>query len=168
MSNVTTLHIFDFDGTLCHSPLPETGVHQWAEHHGKEWPYKGWWSKEESLDLDVFEIPVIEFVYNAWKEAKHSENAATFLLTSRLYKLKPHVLKVLDKHGIHFDGYYFKHFGKEKPDVVMDILKQYPNVKEVHVWDDRDKEIALYKQAMREFEKLGIKLMIHHVQVQAG
>ena len=49
---------FDFDDTLCHTPLPEDGKQIWFEKTGTEWPYNGWWSKPESLDLEVFDIPV--------------------------------------------------------------------------------------------------------------
>ena len=161
---ITKLSFYDFDGTMCHSPIPETGVHQWAEHYGKPYPHVGWWSKEESLDMNAFDIQTVDFVKKAWEADTHNEHCATFLLTSRLYKLKPNVMKVLEKNGITFDGYFFKHFGKEKPDVVMEVLNQFPNVKEIHVWDDRDKEIILYRKAKRQFEEMGIDFVIHVVQ----
>jgi phosphoserine phosphatase len=37
------LAVFDFDGTLMNSPMPETGKQEWSEKMGKPFPFRGWW-----------------------------------------------------------------------------------------------------------------------------
>jgi len=39
MKNITKLAVFDFDGTLIMTPLPDTGRQQYREKTGKEWPH---------------------------------------------------------------------------------------------------------------------------------
>ena len=58
--------IFDFDGTLCFTPEPVEGKKIWFEKTGTVFPYPGWWSKKETLDMDIFYIPVNPFVYKKY------------------------------------------------------------------------------------------------------
>ena len=51
-----TLYCFDFDDTLIHTMLPDPGMQIWEEKTGKPWPYIGWWSKFETLDMDIFDM----------------------------------------------------------------------------------------------------------------
>ena len=47
---------FDFDDTLVKTPLPEEGKIVWKEKTGTDWPHRGWWSKPESLDMEIFDM----------------------------------------------------------------------------------------------------------------
>lgn len=95
---------FDFDGTLFFTPGPIEGEKIWREKTGMHWPYEGWWSKKESLDLNIFDIPINPFVYKKYLEAKEDENTYVVLATGRLAnKLQKQVEMVLDQYDLSFD-----------------------------------------------------------------
>ena len=44
------LHVWDFDGTLVNTPVPDTGRAQYERETGHPWPHRGWWGRAESLE----------------------------------------------------------------------------------------------------------------------
>ena len=80
---ITKLAIFDFDGTLVDTPLPETGKELYQEKTGKQWPHIGWWSKQESLDLQVFEMPTLDEVITDYERCFAEDGTAVVMLTGR-------------------------------------------------------------------------------------
>lgn len=94
---------FDFDGTMCHTPGPEDGKKIWQKKTGTVFPYPGWWSKKETLDQDIFYIPVNPFVYKKYLEAVAEDDTMVILVTGRLFKLQKEVEKVLKSHNLEFD-----------------------------------------------------------------
>lgn len=74
----------------------------WSKYYGKEYPHIGWWSKPESLDLNVFDIKLYDTVVNVINKNKN-DNTFLLLLTNRLYKLENSVKEVLNKNNIVFD-----------------------------------------------------------------
>ncbi len=102
---------FDFDDTLCHTPLPEGGKEIWFEKTGTEWPHRGWWSKPESLDLEVFDIPINKWVYEKYLEAVTDESAYLIMATGRIEPLRKEVELVLNHHNLSFDEVYLNFGG---------------------------------------------------------
>lgn len=98
---------YDFDGTLCFTPEPLEGEKIWEKETGTVWPYRGWWSKKESLDMNIFDIPVNQFVYRKYLEdvVRKEESKDTFILlaTGRIEKLRKEVELVLNHHNLSFD-----------------------------------------------------------------
>lgn len=98
---------YDFDGTLCFTPEPIEGEKIWKRETGTDWPYTGWWSKKETLDLNIFDIPVNQFVYNKYLQdvVRQEEDKDTFILlaTGRLERLRKEVELVLNHHNLSFD-----------------------------------------------------------------
>ena len=94
---------FDFDDTLIHSPLPVEGKLIWKEKTGEEWPYRGWWSRPESLDMDVFEIPLNKKIYRRYQKAISDPNNYVILATGRVAPLKDEVDIILNHYGLEFD-----------------------------------------------------------------
>ena len=97
---------FDFDDTMCHTPKPEEGKIIWKEKTGTEWPYGGWWGKAESINPEVFDIPVNPWVYKKYLEAVSDPDNYVILATGRLKKVPNmlnHVETILNKHNISFD-----------------------------------------------------------------
>ena len=70
MEKVTRLAVFDFDGTLVDTPIPETGRGEYEQKTGKAWPHHGWWGREDSLDHTIFDIPVIPSVIADYEKQK--------------------------------------------------------------------------------------------------
>ena len=104
---IKKIESFDFDSTMYFTPNQLEGEKVWHEKTGMVWPYNGWWSKKESLDLDIFHIPVNPFVYNKWVKATEDEETMTLMATGRLFKLKNEVNKILKKDGLFFDRIEF-------------------------------------------------------------
>jgi len=145
----TKLKVFDFDATLIDTPLPEVGKDIWLQKTGQEWPHKGWWGQADSLDLNVFDMPAKSEVIADYEIARADEDAYVIMLTGRLSKLSEEVKAVLDSKGLVFDEYRFNTGGST--DVVkmrtMDkLLKQYPSITSVALWDDRQSHIPIFEE----------------------
>ena len=79
----TRLAVFDFDGTLFDTPLPDTGKDIFKEKTGKDWPHKGWWGKGESMDSNVFNIPPVDSVLADFMFERANPETLVVLLTGR-------------------------------------------------------------------------------------
>ena len=75
MGEITKLAVFDFDGTLIDTPLPEFGKQEYKDKTGEEWPHAGWWGQPLSLDSEIFDINIIPSVIRAYlKEINEPHN----------------------------------------------------------------------------------------------
>ena len=137
---------FDFDDTLCHTPLPETGKDIWKEKTGFDWPHRGWWSKPESLDIEVFDIPVNEWVYQKYLEAVTDESTYLILATGRIEPLRKEVELVLNHHNLSFDD-VFLNFGGDtftfKTRLFENLIKKY-EPEEFIMYDDRQEHLPRF------------------------
>ena len=100
------LYSFDFDDTLIHTMLPDPGMQIWQEKTGTLWPYRGWWSKPETIDMSIFETPKNEWVYKKYLEAKSDPSGYVIMATGRLDTVKgmrEGVNKILQHYGMEFD-----------------------------------------------------------------
>lgn len=101
-----TMYIFDFDYTLFFSPTEDIGKSHYKLITGCDWPYNGWWSKKESLDVDIFNIPRNEYTYNKYLEACNDNNGSKILVTGRLNKvdgMRENIIKLLYRENYIFD-----------------------------------------------------------------
>ena len=81
--------------TLFYTPEhTEDNRKKWEEVHGKDW-----WGKPESLDTDVFDIPVNEEILTKYKECESDSTCMTVLCTGRISKLEEEI-KALFKVGL--------------------------------------------------------------------
>jgi len=135
------ISVFDFDSTLVETPTGTPEDRQkWADKYGKPWPYLGWWGREESLDSTVWDMNPIKEVYNAWEKEVSNPQTVTVLLTGRLIKQSHLVKGITDSIGYRFDHYLFNTRGntlENKISHLNNLLKEYPDVNEVELWDDR-------------------------------
>jgi len=161
---ITTLSFFDFDGCLVDSPEPEQGKKRYKELTGEEWPFTGWWGKELSLNAFSEEIKSIDKVVFEYNKRKNEPNSKIILLTNRLKKLSVSVEKILSNLNFVFDAYSYKEDSKEKSQRIIEFLKQYPNVKNINVYDDRDKEIELFKIMKKDLENDGFSVNVFQVK----
>lgn len=135
------LCIWDFDATLVLTPMdtPENRE-KWSNYHGKPYPYLGWWGRDESMDTNIWEMPVVQEVFNDYqKEVKNPENLMV-LLTGRQKKQESIVRNIVNKRGYYFDYYLFNTGGRtlnNKINHLNNLLSKYPNIREVELWDDR-------------------------------
>ena len=101
-----TLYSFDFDDTLCHTMKPEEGEKIWLDKKATEWPYRGWWSKVETLDTDIFPTPKNEWVYKKYLDACSDPSSYRIMATGRLDKIpgmRTAVEKILHQYDMTFD-----------------------------------------------------------------
>lgn len=164
-SDTKVIAIFDFDQTLIDSPSDVDGKVEWEKKTGKEYPHNGWWSKKESLDLDVFDIVPNESVLEDY--FKHKENGDTiYLVTGRIPKVSDQVRAILDKHNLTFskgvvskdpfreleapeDGIYLRMNGKDtahfKVNLFDKMVKEEKPDKFV-IYEDRFDHVKLFKE----------------------
>lgn len=146
---ITKLSVFDFDGTLCMTPLPEDGKKTYKQKTGKDWPHAGWWGQPMSLDMQVFDMPTIPSVIRDYKKEIQDPNTMVVMVTGRMVKLTDLVKDILDRHGLKFHEYHFNRGGSTesaKKKTFDQILQQHPSIKEVTLFDDRAEHINIFKQ----------------------
>jgi hypothetical protein len=151
----TVLNVFDFDGTLMDSPLPETGKEKYKEITGKDWPHKGWWGQIDSLE--PFEVKPIEGTKDLYNQYSVIPNSINVLMTNRLAKFEPVVKDKL--RGLYvFDYYDFKNDNREKPERIKEILKNNPSVDTINIFDDMDEQIERFNRFKEENPNLEINV----------
>jgi hypothetical protein len=143
MSKYLRLVSFDFDGTLIHTPTPESGKSEWEKKTGLSWAGRGWWGNKESLNTNVFYPPVNQWVYNYYEKYLQDEENYVFIATGRLHRLENSVQKVLDLHGISCDLYC--NTGGDtfnfKRHLFETLIKNNPNATELIMFDDRHEHL---------------------------
>ena len=145
---ITKISVMDFDGTLVDTALPETGKIEYEKKTGKVWPHVGWWSKPESLDMNVFDMPVINSVVAAYKVEKANPETLCVMMTGRQPKLQNLVKAILDSKGLVFDKYIYSHGGNtidSKIKSLNSLLLDYPKTTAVELWDDRTEHISSFE-----------------------
>jgi|GEM_PF-1638765 hypothetical protein len=151
----TVLNVFDFDGTLMNSPLPEEGKVKYKELTGQEWPHRGWWGQIDSLK--PFDVKPIESTKDLYNQYTVLPNSVNVLMTNRLAKFEPVVKEKL--RGLYiFDYYDFKNDNREKPDRIKDILKNNPSIEIINIFDDMDDQIERFNRFKEENPELEINV----------
>lgn len=146
-----TLYCFDFDDTLVHTMTPVLGMKIWEEKTGKPWPYKGWWSKSETLDMNIFDTPKNEWVYKKYLDAMADPSGYLFLATGRIDSapgMKDGVNKILDFYGFEFDEIFLNSggdtFGFKTKLFEQMIVKT--GCRHFIMYDDRQEHLPLFEE----------------------
>ncbi len=140
-SKITKIAVFDMDGTLIDTPLPDMAKKVWLEKTGTEWPHVGHWGKAESLDMNVFDMPVVETTIADYKKIIDDPETLVIMMTGRMIKLAQHVEAILHAKGLTFDEYHYNKGGATfdaKIVALEKLLEKYPEVTSIEQWDDRD------------------------------
>lgn len=171
VNQIKKVSVFDFDGTLIDTTMPDEGKQIWKEKTGEDYPHKGWWGKRESLDINIFPNEAFPDMANEFRKAKSEPNTFVALCTGRITPLTAQVKAILNKHGFQFDDVVLtgdKRFNgnanntlKFKINYLNSLKDQFPNLEEIEFWDDRDEHQSTFVQ----WGKLQpIPVYIHHVQ----
>jgi hypothetical protein len=137
---ITKISIFDFDGTLADTPSKEDGIPIWEAKTGEEYPHKGWYSKRESLDENVFNIKLIQSTIKDYMGESIHPNTMVVMLTGRMPNQADQVESILSKNGVVFEEYHYKERGDtftSKINTIKKLLSQNPNVSQIEMWEDR-------------------------------
>ena len=101
-----TLYSFDFDDTLFHTMLPNPGEEIWLKKTGEQWPHRGWWSKPETLDTQIFDTPKNDWTYKEYLRVSENTDSLKILATGRLQKvpgMRENIEKIINDHNFSFD-----------------------------------------------------------------
>lgn len=150
------LCVFDFDGTLIHTPTPEEGVDLWERKTKTTWPHRGWWGEEDSLDDEIFTISPNEKVASEFKKRMASPEDHVVILTGRPPKLAREVTRILRKfHLIPHDIYYTRSGTAlaYKKRLIPKLIEKMSGLEEVEIWEDRSEHA-------REFSSLSEHLRV--------
>lgn len=151
------------DGTFLATPDKDSGTKLWLEKKGVEWPYSGWWGRKETLDLSIFDIPLIQSTHDAYLEHKECDKSVIVLMTGRHVGLKKEVNALLDKYSLDFDfirlndGKGLNGSGdtiEVKKKQILGLVDELGS-KEIIIYEDRDEHIE-------EFEMFFKELCINH------
>lgn len=149
MKKYKRLAVFDLDGTLLDTPLPEIGKVVYETKTGNQWPHLGWWGQPMSLDTEIFEIPVIQHVIEDYLVEKEDPDTMVVMLTGRMVKLTDLVKKILHEKKLTFHEYHFNKGGSTesaKIKTLTKILEEQPTIKDITLWDDREAHIPIFQQ----------------------
>lgn len=145
---VNKLISFDFDDTLVHTTLPVEGKEIWKEKTGEDWPYRSWWSRPESLDMDVFEIPLNKKIYRRYKQVISDPNNYVILATGRVAPLRDEVYKILGHYGLSFDETHLNpgiDTFEFKSNLFAKLIKKL-KPKEFIMYDDREEHLIRFRE----------------------
>jgi hypothetical protein len=146
------LYIFDFDGTLMDTPLPETGKEEYFRITGQKYPHKGWWGRAESLHPG-FNIQPFPEIVKEYERAKADAAGIVVLMTNRMVQHEHRVREILREHGLAFDVYSFKTGNSGKAGRTMHIINTHENeITYVEVWDDMEDQIVEFNKLPQMFE----------------
>jgi len=152
------ISVFDFDGTLVDTALPEYGKKIWKDKTGTDWPHIGWWGRIESLDMDVFDNPTLPSVISAYNKERSNPNTTVVMLTGRREKLSSGVEAILAQKGLTFDQYLYNYGGEtsqNKKEQMGNMLDELPNVRYIEMWDDRTEHIKTFEDWGNELVSSG-------------
>jgi hypothetical protein len=159
-----SLMIYDFDGTLFHSPNKELGEQLYEKSTGKKWPFKGWWGRKESLSPPVVpEKPdqnwYVNNVVNHQKLDSADENSTVVLMTGRPYFFKNRIIKILKYNDMIFDHYFFSGQHGSVGSTIFEIKKNNliklmsPKYNVLKIWEDRPEHIKEFSELAKELKQ---------------
>jgi hypothetical protein len=154
------LHLYDFDGTLFRSPKPP----MWWGYAGK------WWSDPQSLSPPCVPAkPGAEWwIGNVVSQARRSiANPDVWAIACTGRQDGPfrwRVPELLHQKGLRFDEVFLNTGGSTstfKQNVIRKLLRRYPDIDTVQVWEDRGNHLRTY---MSLAESLGRRGIPHFIQ----
>jgi hypothetical protein len=149
---------FDFDDTLFHTPKPEEGKPIFLEKTGNDWPHRGWWGKSETIDSNIFNIPMNEWVFEKYQKHRDEENTKVIVATGRLAKVDgmlDNITKLFKENELKFDEVHLNWGGdtlRFKIKLFEQKLREL-NVKEFIMFDDRFEHLPHFENWATEFSK---------------
>jgi hypothetical protein len=166
----TSLHVFDFDGTLVDTPGPAEG-RELLRSLGTPWPHRGWWGHAGSLlpPLPLRPGPAL----GAYAAACATPGALVVLLTGRRRELRAEVHAALAAHGMRrIDEDYFADGDADTLSFKLAVLRRLAAARRgalhaVHVYEDRGEHAAAFAELAGTHAPPGCAWHVHHVGPEA-
>jgi hypothetical protein len=153
------LFIWDFDKTFFFTPEMEEGKKVWVEKKGVEWAYNGWWSKRETLDMDVFDIQMNKWIYDEYSKYQ-DENCVHYLVTGRVTPLYEQVKAVVDKHNLKFKDIFCNDISDTltfKLRVFNELVEKH-KPSELYIYDDRQTHLPIFIEKLK-FDNVNVSII---------
>lgn len=164
----TIIKIFDFDGTIFNSPIPNRDLWD-RKDFGKlmsetETGGYGWFQNPITLDDKyIGNSDFNEDVVADVRAANEDPNTVTVLLTGRTTQYEAQVRRILETNDLYFDYYGFKPLssGKKiytmnfKQEFIKDIADLYEDVVRIEMWEDRRKHVERFNEYLDALELNG-------------
>jgi len=160
------LNIFDFDGTIFHSPTPN--AHLWDKQffaellNSTEKGGYGWFENVLTLSPPFVPFPPPVAMFNASVVAEITEShrnptAITVFLTGRKEYFGTIIKNILSSQNLHFQHYGFKPSDQRelqtidfKTDYIKKLIQKYdPSF--VQIWEDREYHVHLFRNHFLNF-----------------
>jgi hypothetical protein len=149
VTDITRVVVMDFDGTLMDTMTPDKGKDIWRKSTGFDWPHKGWWGREESLDVVVFGCNPIPSVISAYNQESGDTSTWMVMMTGRIPKLQNQVRNMLDQHSLTFDEYLYNTGGPTldfKINKLNSFLQRFPALESIAIFEDRPEHTQAFRQ----------------------
>jgi len=146
--------IYDFDGTIFHSPEREQGELSYFNATGEFFPHAGWWGKNETLIPPIVpQIPdsswYLQETLKAHREDSLRDDTEVILMTGRPYKNRHRILEICDLAGLKFDRHFFKGQPGQKGSDTFSVKRNFiqdhifhPELKVLEIWEDRPEHVS--------------------------
>ena len=151
------LHVYDFDGTLVNTPVPEVGMAQFEEATGVPWPHKGWWGRTESLEEPLTWEPGP--AYEAFHRLLSVPRCRRVMLTGRRQKLAPQVTSIMQNYNFNVDEAIFNHtphdtFTYKCQEIRRLVGAAGPTLRRVRIWEARIMRVHLHVRVFTHFREM--------------
>eukprot|EP01103_Thecamoeba_quadrilineata_P015444 TRINITY_DN4890_c0_g1_i1.p1 TRINITY_DN4890_c0_g1~~TRINITY_DN4890_c0_g1_i1.p1 ORF type:complete len:358 (+),score=60.66 TRINITY_DN4890_c0_g1_i1:23-1096(+) len=172
---MSILNIFDFDGTLFRSPVPNPRL--WDRTLlGKllntlETGGYGWFQNTLTLSPPYVPSPAPSHYFNSKivkkvKASMKNPEATTVLLTGRSANFEEIITGLLRNHDLEFDHYGFKEVGtgvttKQFKERYVRHLVSVVKPDHIRLWEDRANHVQFFKRLLSSFN---VKFNVMHVQ----
>lgn len=159
------IHIYDFDMTLFRSPEAP----KWWDKKS----YGQWHSNQSSLGIPFLEVKApsgywISPVVRSAKSSIQDLNVWSVMCTGRIdiVPIGYRVAELLKQAGLDFDLVFLNGTGaktpKYKQQVLIGLLKKFPNVKKVQMWEDTKENLDAIEAICN---KVGVEFEGHLIAV---
>jgi len=161
---VKKVNVFDFDGTLVFTPLPEEGMPILNKEVLKKFmagevppmlEYPDYWDDPISLTPPIIPEPTpMELLNNEiaheFSRSSREPGTMTIVMTGRKNHLEPNVKRILDDFKLRPDRLYCRSPDCDtvnfKSDKLLELIKEFPYLDEMNVWEDRGPTLANMKR----------------------
>jgi FMN phosphatase YigB (HAD superfamily) len=158
--------LWDCDGCLVDTPLPERDKTSWEKHHDKPWPFQGWWGRMESMCADAFNITTFADRHEEFVKLD-GEGFEQFILTSRLPRFTDRIKDILSANGLSVKKIFTK-TNATKGERILELIAQYKaegiEIEHIKFFDDRLKEIVTAEAVRPQIEAMGITFDVIQVE----
>jgi hypothetical protein len=164
---VERLYVFDMDSTLIEEPRPEKV--DYTAITGKPWPER-WWATAATLKKPL-PIPVKPEVRAAFMQAKRDSRGKVVVMTGRVAtpEMQTTVVDLLNRLGFGplrlGDNLFLKRLNEHgtanwKKKMLTGFTKRFPDLKEIHIWDDRCDHVRDFEQHIKSLGLVAVPICV--------